>query len=179
VSAGGSIDQIREILFGSAQRQIESRFSAAEKSLAAAATKAAEQLSDAKEALTERADALDTRLETQIEAVLKRLDKAQSELEENIETVQRKLSDNLSALEKQIRQDMADQANDFQKRLKTLEDELNSAVARLDKEKTGNQDLGDYLMEIGLRLKGDRGLAALQSSIGAALTSEGDQKASE
>ena len=177
--AGGSIDQIREILFGSAQRQIDSRFAAAEKSLATAAEKAAVQLAEARDALTERSDALDSRLETQIESVLNQLDKTQSELEESIDTVQRKLSDDLSALEKQIRQAMADQASAFEKKLKVLEDELYSTAARLEEEKTGKQDLGDYLMEIGLRLKGDRGLAAIQSSVGAAVTSEGDQKASE
>ena len=177
VAAGGSIDQIREILFGTAQRQIETQFSKTEKALKKAASEAEDRLADVKDDLSERLGALDSNLETQIGQVLDKLDAAQTDIEQKLQTAQRELSDNLSALEKQLRQDMADQAKEQRRRLKEVQDDLDNAVARLDEEKTGNQDLGTYLMEIGLRLRGDQNLDAIQASVGGRADSDGEPKA--
>ena len=48
--------------------------------------------------------------------------------------------------------------------LKTCSEELDTAIRKLSESKTSRQDLGDYLMEVGMRLKKDPALDALQSS---------------
>jgi hypothetical protein len=75
-----------------------------------------------------------------------------------------------------LRKDLEAQDQGLQGKIDALREDLIAAVHRLDQENTGNTNLGDCLMEIGMRLKGDSGLGTIESSLSAMLEAKPDEK---
>jgi chromosome segregation ATPase len=162
---GGNINQIRDILVGPFQREQEARLDQLEREVARhkkegdAATKRAQeklekQLAAASEKLTNKISDLNKALKDSDRANADALEAMSKELTERIEELQAELAADIRSLEKHT-----------EKQASALRKDLNDAVAHLRDDKVGRHDLGDYLMEVGMRLKGESALQAIESSV--------------
>ena len=163
---GGSIDQIREILFGSAQREMETRALRIEKTLDQAAKEAAEQLEKTQRATERRLDKLTSDFTARMEAQATRLAEASKSAREETAALESELGTQLRDTEQTLREELHDLGDSMSRKLDDLRRELLDAIERLQDEKTDREALGNYLLEVGMRLKGDATLDALEASVG-------------
>lgn len=171
---GGSIDQIREILFGSAQRELETRAVRIEKSLDQAAKEAAEQLGKTQRATERRLDKLTADFTARMEAHAARLAEAAKTAREDTAALESELGAQLRDSEQSLREELHDLGETMSRKLDQLQRELLEAIERLEDEKTGREALGNYLLEVGMRLKGDATLDALEASVGSGSAAQPD-----
>ena len=163
--APGSIDQIREILFGQSQREHEARASQLEQLIDRRSTEAADRLEKAQAAIERRLDKLTTDLNGRLDQLANRLEQAEATAKSDLADTAKDLRSKIDDLDKRLAKEIQDQGQGLENKLADLRQDMNGAVDRLDQEKTGKLNLGDYLMEIGMRLKGDPNLGAIESSL--------------
>lgn len=166
---GGNINQIRDILIGPFQREQEATVARLEQSLERAAREAEDRTARAQEKLQKALEASVAGLEARISDLAKRVEQLD-------ETTRRDASQLASDLERQMKEmqgrllsEIQDNERSTERRFLTLRGEIDAELAKLRDEKTSRHDLGDYLAEIGLRLRGERSLAALDASLKDAL----------
>lgn len=157
-SMEGSIDQIREILFGTAQREHKKRASRIEKDLEQVSKQAAQHLQATEKAIQKRMDTIASDLVARLDALAARLDEVEARARSDNTAVEKDLSEKISESENGLRQDVDDLGHAITKKLHDLHQELGDAIDRLDHQKTTRDDLGDYLMDVATRLKGDSAL---------------------
>jgi uncharacterized phage infection (PIP) family protein YhgE len=165
----GNINQIRDILIGPFQREQEAAIGRIEQSLERMARESEDRTARTQEKLQKGLEAAVTGLESRLADLGKRVDQLD-------ETTRRDAANLASEIEREIKETKAGLLSDIQdndratdKRLIALRAELDAELAGLRDEKTSRHDLGDYLTEIGLRLKGEASLAALDASLQDAL----------
>ncbi len=163
---GGSIDQIRDILFGTAQREQEARAKRIEKSLEQAAKQAAEQLEKAERALDRKLGKMNADLNARLDALIARLSEAEKSAKDDNAALDKELSAQIRETEQSVRDELREVSEGILDKLAELRGDMTEAIDRLQYEKTGNENLGDYLLEMGMRLKGDPTLNAIQASLG-------------
>lgn len=174
---GGSIDQIRDILFGAAQREQDSRAQRIEKNLDQAAKQASAQLDRAERDLDRKIDKLNSELKARLDALTTRLGEAEKTAKDDNAVLNQELSAQIRETEQSIRDELREVSENILDKLAELRDDFTEAVDRLQQEKTGNEDLGDYLLELAMRLKGDSTLSAIQASIGDGSAAKSDDNA--
>jgi hypothetical protein len=163
-AAGGNVDKIRDILFGSQMRDYESRFVRLEETLT-------KEVADLKETSRKRFEGLETYLKKELESLQGRLkaerdersdaDKQLSrELKELADTLGKKIAegdDHVTEAHGQLRADILQQSKDLRDEMHQTHDELMSALERRFKElrndKADRALLADLLTEVALRLK--------------------------
>jgi len=170
----GNINQIRDILIGPFQREQAARFDRMEQALQRAIADSADATRRAEESLQK---GLDTAVDS-LEAKLSDLSKRISDLDETRRREATAMADDfgtkLKALDTRVSKELRDLEKHSDDRLRVTREQIEAALADLRNEKTSRFDLGDYLTEIGLRLKGESSLSELENSLQEALG--GDEK---
>lgn len=141
--SGTNITQIREILFGQTQRENEGRFRRVE-----------ENISRLRDELMERLDLMHAQIDREIQAA--KSESTQMGLQ---------FAERVKALEDHLRGEVKSNAKFLQGNLDAMRLDLENAVRGLSNSKTGRNDLADYLIEVGLRLKGEPTLNALDEQL--------------
>ena len=163
---GGSIDQIRDILFGAAQREQDARAQRIEKNLDQAAKQAAAHLERTERALERKLDKMNADAKARLDGLTARLGEAEKTAKEENAALDQELSAQIRDTEQNIRDELREVSESILDKMEELRNDLTEAIDLLRHEKAGNEDLGDYLLELGMRLKGDSTLSAIQTSIG-------------
>ena len=154
-ASGESIDQIREILFGTAQREHQLRMGQIEARVAQNAVEAAERIKKLEETLVGRLDKLTKTFETRIEQLSESLRQAQADARSELKETADDLADRLSEVETRLGGELREQGDGLRDDIAGLRTELRDAERRLDHEKTDRVDLGNHLVEIGKRLSSE------------------------
>jgi DNA repair exonuclease SbcCD ATPase subunit len=162
----GSIDRIRDILFGEQSRDYDRRLAGLEDRLL-------KELAAMQEDSRRRFDAFETYVKTEIDALNNRLRVASEQREEMNEDLNRKLHDSGRTLEKRItqldehtaqahrdlRQQILEQSKALSEEIRVKYTELANALAReaqgLRSEKTDRSALASFFGEIAKRLDQD------------------------
>ncbi|NIA71396.1 hypothetical protein HBA54_22630 [Pelagibius litoralis] len=173
----GNIDQIREILFGAAQRDQESRNTRLENLIERKSTEAAQRLEKAQATFDRKMDKLSTDLNARLDQLIQKLGQVESTAREEIAAGGRELTEMINGLDDRLSRDIQEQGERFERDLEAVRDELANAVDRLDRDKAGNLNLGDQLIEVGMRLKGDPTLSKIEKSLSGLLNGQPDEKA--
>ncbi len=165
-TSGGSVDKIRDILFGAQMREYDRRFVRLEERLI-------KEASELRENTRQRFDTLEafikgefTALSDRLKAENRQRDEMGTELntrlQDSAKTLERKLTqlDELTAQNQQaLRQQMLEQAKTLNDELRRKYDELAQALAReadsLRHDKTDRAALADLFTELAMRLNRD------------------------
>lgn len=161
----GNINQIRDILIGPFQRDQESRFERMEQTLQRAASEAADATTRSQEKLQKSLDAAVDGLEAKLSDLSKRMTDLDDTRKREAASLAEDLTRQLRELETKLTTDLRDLERHADERLRGVRGDMDTALAELRDQKTSRHDLGDYLMELGLRLKGEASLSALDSSL--------------
>lgn len=151
---GGNINQIRDILVGPFQREQESRLASLEKAL--------ERYQAESEAATQRAQ---QKLEKKIETTTEKLSEKISELGKALKATEKAQGKALEKAQSDLATELAGLEQLMEEQIRALREDVESGMAELRDAKVGREDLGDYLMEIGLRLKGESALQSIEGSL--------------
>lgn len=161
--AGGNVDKIRDILFGSQMRDYEARFARLEETLI-------KETVEIRETNRRRFDQLESYIKREFEAVQmrfkserdERLDAASAqsrELREMGESLSRRirdLDDRSSSVERDLRSQVMEQARDLSEEIRRNHDELASLLEKryhdLGDAKTDRAALATLFTEVALRL---------------------------
>ncbi|MEM7652535.1 MAG: hypothetical protein AAF220_05075, partial [Pseudomonadota bacterium] len=149
LGGGKNINQIRDILIGPFQRETDGKFRASEESL--------NRLSDMH---SERMDLMQSRLEKAVDHAVEDLTSRMKRMDDHLQGMIRAQDKAMNTGFEHIRRDIDQKFRDLQ----------NS--------KTGREDLADYLVEIGMRLKQEPTLNAIEDEL-RAITDAEDQDAHE
>lgn len=145
------VERIRDIIFGSQMRNYDRQFA---------------DLVGQLDLLNKRLEELRAAVDQQRVAQEKRANELQGEMRQRLDDLRNDLSDRLqqqgSASEAQGRQ----LAADLRQQEQGLRDEFTAAQRALDDAKTDRHNLGDLLMEMGMRLKQEVQLADLLDQLG-------------
>ena len=139
----GNIAQIRDILFGDAQRTNEQKFEALEKSLSDSFAKLNDHISDMATNIGNRIADLSAHMDQEVAALQTRLDDVEATLRSEAGEQGQDMRDALDSTSKALQAD-----------IKALQKELRKELAALDDKKTTREDLASYLVDIGERLRG-------------------------
>jgi chromosome segregation ATPase len=145
------VDRIRDIIFGSQMRSYDRQF---------------KEVAGQLDLLSKQLEELRSALDQQRAAQEMRTNDLQGEVRQRSEEVRNDLSDRMqqqnAALETQLRQ----LASDLRKQGRDLRNQFTAALDALDEAKTDRHNLGDLLMELGMRLKQEGQLAELLDQLG-------------
>lgn len=164
-AGGGSMEQIREILFGGVQRSHDSRMAKIESLIDRNAKESANRLNSSQ---TE----LERKLSEGIKDLADKLDKLGASLvateksaKEELAATSKELLGRIASLDDRLGNDLKSESDRLQAHIETLRDDVDQTVDRLEDQKTDRADLGDLLIEMGMRIKGDATLDAIKSGL--------------
>jgi DNA repair exonuclease SbcCD ATPase subunit len=160
---GGSLDKVRDILFGSNMRDYEKRFSQLEERLAKEAAELRAETKrrlDALEAYAKREiDALNDRLKSEHTERVEREKEATHEVRDFIKSSEKKLThldESLTKAQRELREHMLNQSKDLSEEISRKADAvaaaLERAVKELRTEKTDRLALASLFTEVAMRL---------------------------
>ena len=165
-NTGGSVDKIRDILFGAQMREYDRRFTRLEERLL-------KEASDLREETRQHFDTLESFIKSEFAALSDRLKtenrqrdemgaEMNTRLQESAKALERKLMqlDELTAQnQRALRQQMLEQAKTMNDELRRKYEELGSVIAReadsLRHDKTDRAALADLFTEVAMRLNHD------------------------
>ena len=168
-ASSGNINQIRDILIGPFQREQEAHLARIEQTLERHASEAADQTARAQEKLQKNLEASVVALESRLGDLGKRIQQLDETSRRDLTQLATDTEANIKELGTRIGSDLRDAERAANKRMDEARAALEAAIGQLRDEKTSRYDLGDYLAEIGLRLKGEPSLSALDASLQDAL----------
>lgn len=163
-SEEGSLDKVRDILFGAQSREIEKRFAVLEDRLL-------QESGRLREDLTKSVEDLKTHMNQEIQGLVGTLQQEQDrrvatiqDMGQTVKTVESQISKRILELTEQasnqfqvMRGDMQQQKQDLIKQhqevMSRMESQFQQAVNELKVEKTDRGVLAEMLMEVALRLK--------------------------
>ena len=164
-AGGGSMEQIREILFGGVQRSHDARMSKIESLIDRNAKESADRLKSSQTELERKlADGIKD-LAEQLERLGTSLAAAEKSAKDELAATSKSLIERIASLDDRLGSDLKSESDRLQGHIETLRDEVDQAVDRLDDQKTDRADLGDLLIEMGMRIKGDATLDAIKSGL--------------
>ena len=162
------VDRIRDIIFGPQMRLYEQQFRRVVSQL--------DQLSNQLEALKADLDkqgAAQEALTRQVEANLaQQLAELRAESRQSVEALRDEQQSQLAAKAGELKGESRQLSADLRKQGLDLRNDFTTALDALADEKTGRQDLGDLLEEMGTRLKQQVGVADLLGQLGSLADSE-------
>lgn len=173
---GGNINQIRDILIGPFQREQQAQFARVEQTLERIAAEAEERTARAQGKLQKSLDGAVSALEARLGELGKRIDQLDEATKRQMSQLANDIEDKIKDVNKRLLAEVQDLERNTDKHFTALRHELDAAIANLRDEKTSRHDLGDYLTEIGLRLRGESTLADLDASLQDALDDADEQK---
>jgi len=160
---GGSIDKIRDILFGSQSRELEKKMARLEERLT-------KESADLRDEIKRRFDSLEGFTKKEIESLSDRLKTEQAERIEVLKEISRELKETGKSLEKKVaqldeqavksqrelRQQILDQSKSLSEEIRQKYESLRGVLDReaqeLRKEKTDRSALADLFTELAMRL---------------------------
>ncbi|WP_342348626.1 hypothetical protein [uncultured Nitrospira sp.] len=163
-SEEGSLDKVRDILFGAQSREIEKRFAVLEDRLL-------QESGRLREDLTKSVEDLKTHMNQEIQGLVGKLQQEQDrrtstiqDMGQTVKTVETQISKRIVELTEHasnqfqaIRADMQKQKHELieqdQEAMSRMESQFQQAVNELKVEKTDRAVLAEMLMEVALRLK--------------------------
>ncbi len=166
VSQGGSVDKIREILFGNQAKDYEKRFEKLESQLT-------KKTMDLKNELMQRIDTLENYIKHEIKDINGRIKSESSErtnfqadiqqsFKESLESLNRKIareSDNMSQKSTELRSQILEQSKkltaEILSRFDNASDDLKQTAKELDDAKVNRSDLSGFFLDLAMRLSGD------------------------
>ncbi|MFH2093012.1 MAG: hypothetical protein ABIJ31_11670 [Pseudomonadota bacterium] len=166
IADAGSMDKIRDILFGNQARDYENRFSKMEQQL----TRDAAEL---KEELLKRIDALETYIKQEMSDINDRIKNESNERTDAHKLVQREIKDGLESLNKKLvhneenltkkstalREQILEQSKALSTEILSKYDQtannLKQASRQLDEAKVNRSDLSGFFLDIAMRLSGE------------------------
>ena len=151
----GSIEQVREILFGAQQREMSGRFGQMERAVERVARDADERMASMQQSFERRIEELRTTLEGRLDSLTERVDESLAAMRKEIAANGKAVNERLAETERGLRSDMELAARQAQARIDAVRSDADEAARRLEDEKTGRAELGAYLLELGMRLSGD------------------------
>jgi hypothetical protein len=166
---GGNINQIRDILIGPFQREQEATIARVEQSLERTAREAEDRTARAQEKIQKALEASVTALESRIADLVKRVELLDETTRRDASQLAGDVGRDMKEMQGRLLSEIQDNERSSERRFATLRQEIEAELANLRDEKTSRHDLGDYLAEIGLRLKRESSLAALDASLQDAL----------
>lgn len=154
---GDSIDKVREILFGAQQRQADQRFGKLEQYIDREMKAADERLAEARRGIDRRIEEMETKLVNQLTKLSERMEDSLASFRKEADQGQKHLADTLSTAQRSLREEIEAQGKQTQAKLSELKADLDTTATDLDGDKASRDELGGYLMELGMRLSGDAG----------------------
>jgi len=166
ITDAGSMDKIRDILFGNQARDYENRFAGMEEQLA-------REIGSLKEELAGRIDALESYVKQEIKDINARIKteaderaesdrKIQAQLNDAVETLNKKLvaeEEKLALKSSELREQILAQSKQLSAEIlskyEQAELSLKQAATRLDDAKVNRSDLSGFFLDIAMRLSGD------------------------
>ena len=139
------IDRIRDIIFGSQHREIDRRFKLIERK--------AENLASSIQELTTRQERDKIELDNRLSMLEERLGQQIQALEASLQITRRETNERLSAIERQFADRLGVLERQLTDRLAHLEEYLSEQNDALSAGKVDRFDLGDLLIEAGMRVR--------------------------
>jgi hypothetical protein len=166
VAGAGSIDKIRDILFGAQARDFDKRFARLEERLT-------KESSDLREAVRKRFDSLENYIRQEFESLSERLKMEQTERVEAVQGISQDMKNSAIAFEKRIgqlddqlargqrdlRQQILDQSRSLSEDIQHKHNEVSAALERdareLREDKAGRSALAALFTEMAMRLNNE------------------------
>ncbi len=172
IADAGSMDKIRDILFGNQARDYEKRFIKMENQLN-------QEAAELKDELLKRVDTLESYIKQEIKDINERIKNESSErsdahtllqreLKEGVEALHKKLlqeEENLSRKSTELREQILEQSKQLSSEIMTKHDQathsLKQVSQELDDAKVNRSDLSGFFLDIAMRLSGDDTLGVM------------------
>ncbi|MFH2060844.1 MAG: hypothetical protein ABIJ59_18385 [Pseudomonadota bacterium] len=169
IADAGSMDKIRDILFGNQARDYENRFNKMEQQLT-------QEAAELKDELLKRIDALEGYIKQEIKDINERIKNEsneradahkiiQREIKEGFESLGKKLlhnEENLAKKSTELREKILEQSKALSSEILSKYDQtsnnLKQASQQLDDAKVNRSDLSGFFLEIAMRLSGEDGV---------------------
>jgi gas vesicle protein len=152
-----SIDKIREILFGSTQRGLETKSRDIEKRIEKEGLERAQNLKKLRESLERRIDKVRDDLRGRLDQLSERLKEGEATAKQDLADSTAEIRDEVSELDQRITAELDGQSDALKKAIEDLGEEFFNTVEQLDNAKADRVDLGELFVQIGTRLKGTSG----------------------
>ena len=171
----GTIDQIRDIIFGAHLREYTSRLDKAESDISAIQQDVRDRLNDLKSVLASElraaVESIDKRLKTiststQEEAadLRQQFDRINRKFTNSIETLDETVEAQRVALREEIAQTRDNLQNDTRELRSLVLEELDRHFSILREDKLSKDDMAELLFELGMRLKGSEFVPELREA---------------
>lgn len=165
-SESGSVDKIREILFGGQMRDYDKRFTQLEERLL-------KESAELREGSRRSIEALETFVKNEFAALANRLQTEQQSREGSVQSVSRELHEAIkwvdtkltqfnyqtTETQRDLRQQLLDQSKNLNEEIRQKHDDVSATLKRelaeLDHEKTDRASLSALFTELALRLNND------------------------
>jgi uncharacterized protein involved in exopolysaccharide biosynthesis len=171
----GNIDQIRDIIFGSQIREIDTRFNKIESDLSNLQQDMQHRLDQVKNVLITEMRASHESLEKKLKSLALTSQEEGADVRQQIDRLNRKFSANVEALDESIdkqttslRDDLSQTRDKLQEEVRVLKnqvfDELERRFSLLREVKVSRDDMAELLFELGMRLKGNEFVPQLKEA---------------
>ena len=171
----GNIDQIRDIIFGSQIREIDTRFNKIESDLSNLQQDMQNRLDQVKNVLLTEMRASNESLEKKLKSLALTSQEEGADVRQQIDRLNRKFSANVEALDESIdkqtsslRDDLSQTRDKLQEEVRVLKnqvfDELERRFSLLREVKVSRDDMAELLFELGMRLKGNEFVPQLKEA---------------
>jgi ElaB/YqjD/DUF883 family membrane-anchored ribosome-binding protein len=170
-AGGGSMDQVREILFGQFERENAASLQKLEALIEKYSKNTTEELADARAQLQKDLAKTAADLAARLDQQGQDLASSRAELERALQDMSKALTEKIAETASHADKELNETRSRLQKNVDALGGNLERSVAQLDDAKADRADLGDMLIELGLRLKGDATLEAIKSQVNKAQSS--------
>ena len=168
----GSMEKIRDILFGQQIREFEKRFAKLDE-------KVTQEAAGLRQELSQRLSSLEAYVKAEIEALnerlgneaqtradgLQKLSRELKEIASGLEKMISRTDDNLARKTKDLRQQILEQSRTLLEQINQKDEaaslRLDSIATELRRDKVERSDLAEYFSELSLRLAGDETLKSL------------------
>lgn len=165
VAAAGSMDQIREILFGQFERENNSHLQKLQSSIDRNAKSSSEHLAETRAELEKGLSKLAETTTASLDKLSEELSASRAAAKQALQELSKELTTRLAQAEQRLEGELKTTRAGLQKNIDALEDNLDRSVEQLDDAKADRADLGDILIEMGMRLKGDAALEAIKAQV--------------
>jgi DNA anti-recombination protein RmuC len=171
----GNIDQIRDIIFGSQIREIDTRFNRLESDLSKLQQDMQNRIDQVKTVLITELRASNESLEKKLKSLALTSQEEGADVRQQIDRLNRKFSANVEALDESIDKQTASLRDDLSQTRDKLQDEVlllkNQVFEELERRfsllrevKVSRDDMAELLFELGMRLKGNEFVPQLKEA---------------
>lgn len=159
------ITQIREILFGQYQREAEGRFRRNEQNTQRVAEEANERMDRIQSQLEQSLQLAMERIDKRLDDLGRRIDEVEQNAKHDIQNVAQDITSRVNQYDQHLKAELKSHVRFTQTNFDSVRAEMEAAIRGLGESKTGRADLGDYLIEVGMRLRGEPVYADIEAQL--------------